>query len=382
MLINKAYVFRMYPSVEQKKLINQTIGSSRFVYNYFLSQRQEEYKNSKTSKNAYEECKQLNNMYKDYTWLTEVDSCALRNAIFNLDDAYQRFYKGSGYPKIKKRRISGSYKTNCIRSSYKGVNYSNIEIDLNKKVIKLPKLKEVKIIGYRSIKSIEGRIINATIKREGNKYYCVLLYEQIKEEKEYKPSNIIGIDLGIKDLITTSRGIKINNSIEVEKIDKKIKGIQRWLARSIPGSKNRYKIQLKLKRLYQKLKNKRKYMMHEITNKIIKGNDLIITEDLDVKNMYQKKTIARLLPNNPFGEIIRMLEYKCIWNNKRLIKVNRWYKSSQTCSVCGNVDKKYKDLGKREYKCEHCKSEIDRDINASLNIEWEGLIAYYKEQIV
>ena len=124
-------------------------------------------------------------------------------------------------------------------------------------------------------------------------------------------------------------------------------------------------------------------MMHEITNKIMSEGDLIITEDLDVKKMYQEKNIAKLLPNNPLGEIIRMLEYKCRWNNKKLIKVNRWYKSSQTCSVCGNVDSKYKNLGIREYKCECCKSEIDRDINASLNIEWEGLILYNKnEQIV
>ncbi len=359
MLINKAYVFRMYPNVEQKRLINQTIGSSRFVYNYFLNKRQEEYKNNKISECAYKDCKYLKDLYKEYTWLTEVDSCALRNTIFNLDDAYQRFYKGSGYPKIKKRRISGAYKTNCIRSSYKGVNYANIEIDLNKRVIKLPKLKEVKIRGYRSIKNIEGRIINATIKREGNKYYCVVLYEQVINTKEYNPRDIIGIDLGIKNLITTSRGIKISNSIEIKRLERKIKGIQRWLARSTPGSKNRYKIQLKLQRVYQKLKNKRKYMIHEITNKIMSEGDLIITEDLDVKKMYQEKNIAKLLPNNPLGEIIRMLEYKCKWNNKELIKVNRWYKSSQTCSVCGNVDKKYKDLGIREYKCECCKSEIE-----------------------
>ena len=102
MLINKAYVFRMYPNDEQKKLINQTIGSSRFVYNYFLNKHQEEYKNNRTSECAYEECKYLKNLSKEYTWLTSVDSCALRNAIFNLDDAYQRFYKGAGYPKIKK----------------------------------------------------------------------------------------------------------------------------------------------------------------------------------------------------------------------------------------------------------------------------------------
>ena len=199
----------------------------------------------------------------------------------------------------------------------------------------------------------------------------------------FNPKSIIGIDLGIKDLIITSHNEKIENSLEVKTINKRIKGLQKALSRSKVGSKNRYKIKLKIRRAFQKLKNKRKYLLHDITNKLVKNNDIIVSEDLDIKNMKENHYIAKRLTNIPLSEIIRMLKYKCERENKKFIQINRYYASSQICSTCGQKNNKLKNLSIREWKCEKCGLIHDRDINASLNIMFEGLKIYMKglEQI-
>ena len=214
MLILKGYKFRLYPNEKQKELINQTIGCTRQVYNYYLYQRINDYKETKTSKTAYEQIKELKDMYKKYPYLKEVDSCSLRNSIFALEDAYKRFYNGSGYPKFKKKDKHTSYKTNNIKNEYKGIHYESIKIDLKNKQVTLPKLKEVKIRGYRNKNKIIGNIKSAVIRKEANKYYVSILVEEPLILKPFTSNNIIGIDLGIKDLIVTSTGEKIENTMQ------------------------------------------------------------------------------------------------------------------------------------------------------------------------
>ena len=380
----KAYVFRMYPNEKQTELINKSFGTSRFIYNHFLEEKQNEYKKTGKSKSAFEECKEIPYLIKEYPFLKEVDSCLIRNSIFNLDDSYKRFFnKLGGYPKFKKKGTHDSYKTNNIKSTYKGKTYNSIRLDLKNKTIFLPKLKEVKIRGYRNKTNIIGTIKSATVKREADKYYvCVLVDEEIIKPL-FNPKSIIGIDLGIKDLIITSHNEKIKNSLEVKTLNKKVKGLQKALSRSKPGSKNRYKIILKIKRVFQKLKNKRKFLLHDITNKLVKNNDIIVTEDLDIKSMKENHYIAKRLTNIPLSEIIRMLRYKCERLNKKFIQINRYYASSQICSACEHKNIKIKDLSIRKWKCEKCGIIHDRDINASLNIMFEGLKIYMKgiEQI-
>ena len=380
----KAYVFRMYPDEKQKDLINKSFGVSRFIYNYFLEEKQKEYKETGKSKSAFEECKETPYLIKEYSFLKEVDSCLIRNSIFNLDDSYKRFFnKLGGYPKFKKKAIKDSYKTNNIKSTYKGKTYNSIRLDLKNKTIFLPKLKEVKIRGYRNKESIIGTIKSATIKREAGKYYVSVLVDEEVIKPLFNPKSIIGIDLGIKDLIITSHNEKIENSLEIKTLNKRIKGLQKALSRSNPGSKNRYKIKLKIRRVFQKLKNKRKFLLHEITNKLVKNNDIIITEDLDIKSMKENHYIAKRLTNIPLGEIIRMLKYKCDIANKRFIQINRYFASSQICNNCGQKNTKLKDLSIRKWKCVKCGIIHDRDYNASLNIMFEGLKIYMKgiEQI-
>ena len=350
MKIYKTYKFRMYPSIEQIISLNKFLGSTRFIYNYFLNQKDKKYNELNINYNIKDMCSDLKLLYNDYPWLKEIDSCALRTTLFNLDDAYTRFFNEQNeHPRFKNRNSKNSYRTNCIRSSYKGNNYSNIKVDIINRTIKLPKLEEITIKGYRKLKDFSNkRIINATISKVGNKYYASVLVEEDS-----------------------------NNQNE-----NKLKGLNRWLSRSIKGSNNRKKIINKIQRVNEKLRNMRKYYIHLITTNIIKENDLIITENLNIKNMLKNsnKNLNKLITNTSMGEIIRQLEYKTKWSNKRLIKVDTYYPSSQICSSCGNINKSLKDLSIREYKCKKCGNIIDRDINASINILFEGITKYYKEQ--
>ena len=368
MKIYKSYKFRMYPNKFQEELINKTIGSCKFIYNYFLD---------KKVTNAYNGIKSIPELSKEKTFLKEVDSCALRNSIFNLEDAYKRYYKNlGGYPKYKIKEINNSYKTNNIKSTYKGKNYNSIKLDLINKTITLPKLKEVSIRGYRNKNKLNGEIKSAVIRKEGSKYYVSVLMEEDIIIKPFTPNTIVGIDLGIKDFLVTSHNEKIKNTIKIN--EKRLRGLQRGLARCKIGSKNRYKMKLKIQRLFMKIKNARKFLLHNITNKIISENDIIAVETLDVKGMQKTHSIAKCLEETPIYEIKRILQYKSIWNNKKLIEIDRYYPSSQTCSVCNYQNKKVKDLSIRNWECPQCGTIHDRDVNAAINIMLEGLKIYIK----
>ncbi len=320
MQILKGYVFRLYPNEKQTELINKTIGCSRFIYNYFLDDKIKEYKETKKSKSAYDQIKLIPSLSKEYPFLKEVDSCSLRNSLFDLDNAYKRFYNGSGYPRFKAKGVHDSYKTNNIKSSYKGNNYNSIKLDLKNKIIILPKLKEVKIRGYRNKEVVPGEVKSAVIKKEAGKYYVSVLIEEELIKPAFNPQSIVGIDLGIKDLIVTSYNEKIENKIKLN--TKRMIGLQRGLARCKKGSKNRYKLKLKIQRLFMKIRNARKHMLHDITNKLIKENDIIVTENLDVKGMQKNHYVAKGLNENPISEIIRVLKYKANLNNKKLIQID------------------------------------------------------------
>ena len=375
--IFKGYILRLYPTDKQKELINKTIGCTRFVYNHFLDEKINDYKTTGKSRSCYDQIKKLPGLCKEYFWLSEVDSCSLRTALFSLEDAYKRFYnKQNGFPKFKNKDTGNSYKTNNIKNTYKDKSYESIKVDFQNKIIALPKLKEVKFRGYRNKDCFIGNIKSGVIRRVAGRYYVSILVEEPLILPEFIPRSIVGLDLGIKDIITTSYNEKIENSLSTLEVKKRIKGLQKGLSRCKPGSKNRYKIKLKLQRAYMKLKNIRKHLIHNITNKIIKENDIVVMEDLDVKNLYQTHSIAKSLTNIPLAEIKRVLEYKCKWQNKKLLTINRYYPSSQVCSVCGYKNSKLKDLAIRNWECPECGSLHDRDINASENIMFEGLKMY------
>ena len=377
MKIYRAYKFRLYPINEQRILIHKTFGCSRFVYNYYLN-----YQKENGVQKSFDLCKDLKELEKNYDYLKEVDSCTLRCSIFDLEDGFNNFFaKRSGYPNFKSKFNRQYYRISCIRSTYKDKEYSNIELDLLTRFIKLPKLGKVKIRGYRDKNIIEGRIINATISRDAtNKYYVSVLVEEDILIEKVTPTSIVGIDLGIKDLVITSDGIKYSNEKILEKYEKRLKRLQRKLSRQVKGSKNYLKTKEKIARLHAKIKNYRKHYLNDIANEIVNEHDIIVTESLLVKDMFKdkRKAFNKSLSDAAVSTLRSLIEWKCKVKGKFYYKINTYYPSSQICSRCGYKNSKLKDLSIREYDCPKCDSHNDRDINASLNILFEGLKLHYQ----
>lgn len=376
----KAYKLRIYPTDFQRELLEKTFGCTRYIYNNFLAERKNKYEESKTRISVYEQLKELTDLKKEKEWLREIDSCALQACVYNLDDAFQKFFKGHGYPRFRVKGVHESFRTNNTLNTYKDKNYDSIRIDFNKRVITLPKLKEVKFRGYRTTKEIVGKIKSATISKYANKYFVSILVEVPFVKYSLKPTSIVGLDLGIKDFIVTSNGEKLKNEVKIN--EKRLKGLQKWLSRCKPGSKNRYKVKLKIQRLYLKIRNARKHMIYKLANKIIKENDIIAIETLDVKSMYQVHKIAKHLKNMPISEFIRVLKYKSNWFGKKVIEINKYFPSSQSCNRCGFKNEEVKDLSVRKWTCPRCGLIHDRDINASINIMFEGLKIYMKSYLI
>ena len=376
----KAYKLRIYPTNLQRELIEKTFGCTRYIYNNFLAERKNKYEESKTKVHVYEQLKELTDLKREKEWLREIDSCALQACVYNLDDAFQKFFKGNGYPKFRAKGVHESFRTNNTLNTYKDKKYESIRIDFNKRIITLPKLKEVKFRGYRTTKEIVGKIKSATISKDTNKYFVSVLVEMPFTKYSINPTSIVGLDLGIKNFIVTSNGEKLKNEVKIN--EKRLKGLQKWLSRCKPGSKNRYKVKLKIQRLYLKIRNARKHMIYKLANNILKENDIVAVESLDVKSMYQVHKIAKHLKNLPIRELIRVLKYKSNWLGKKVIEINKYYPSSQCCNRCDYKNEEVKDLSVRKWTCPKCGLIHDRDINASINIMFEGLKIYMKSYLI
>ena len=376
----KAYKLRIYLTDLQRELIEKTFGCTRYIYNNFLAERKNKYEESKTKVHVYEQLKKLTDLKREKEWLREIDSCALQASVYNLDNAFQGFFHGKGYPKFRAKGVHESFRTNNTLSTYKNKKYETIRIDFNKRIITLPKLKEVKLRGYRTTKEMVGKIKSATISKDANKYFVSILVEVPFIKPIINPTSVIGLDFGIKDFIVTSNGEKLKNEVRVN--EKRLKGLQKGLARCKPGSKNRYKLKLKIQRLYLKIKNARKHMIFKLANKILKESDIVAVETLDVKSMYQVHSIAKHLNKVPIGDFLSVLKYKADWLGKKVININKYFPSSQCCNRCDYKNEEVKDLSVRKWICPKCGFEHDRDINASVNIMFEGLKIYMKESII
>ena len=383
MIIFKAYKFRVYPNSKQKQLINKSFGCSRFTYNYYLNKKKNNYKLNKNNLTLKDIKHDLVLLKDEFPWLKEVDSMCLTNALEDLDIAYTNFFNNGGYPKFKKKGIKDSYKTDMIKRLYNNKEYYNIEVNIKERLIKLPKLGYMKIRGYRNLKEFDKDIKNVTISKEADKYYVSVCTCENIVEHPFKLLNVIGIDLGVKDLVITSDGVKYKK-LNTKRVEKHIEDVQRRLSRCEKGSIRRYKLKLKIKRLYIKLKNMRKYYIHKITKELTDENDMIITENLNVKNMISKekrtsKYISKYIANSSLSEIIRVLNYKMKWKGKKILAVNTYFPSSQICNRCGQKNTKLKDLSIRKWECDKCGYIHDRDINSSLNLLYKGIEIYFKE---
>lgn len=361
----KAYKYRIYPNKQQEEQIQKTFGCCRFVYNQTLAYRKELYVTKKESMNKITCNNYVNQILKkEYVWLKEVDKFALTNSVYNMDSAYQKFFKEkTGYPKFRSKRDNKkSYTTNSTNS--------NIEVSFDNNKIKLPKLKWVKAVIH---KELVGRVKSATISQiPSGKYYVSVL-----AETEYIPLEstgcVVGIDLGIKDLLITSDGDKFDNIRTTKKYEDKLAKEQRKLSHKQKGSENWNKQRIKVARIHEKIHNTRIDNLHKISHKLISENQVIVSEDLAVSNMVKNHNLAKAIVDCGWYELTRQLQYKSDWNNRQYIKIGRFVPSSQLCSDCGYQNPDTKNLSVREWTCHICGTVHDRDVNAAKNILNEGL---------
>jgi putative transposase len=359
MLVNKAYKFRLYPNKEQEILIAKTIGSSRFVFNRFLSLWNETYQT--TGKGlTYSACSaQLTQLKKELTWLKEVDSHSLQSSLKNLADSFDRFFKKqNNAPCFKsKRNKVQSYTTNIEKKN----QLPDVSIVDNR--MKLPKLGWVR---FAKSREVQGRILNATVRRNPSGRYFVSLLVETEVQELFKTNSIVGIDVGLKDFAILSNGEVFANLKWFRALEEKLATAQRILSGRKKGSSNWKKQRIKVARIHERIANVRKDYLDKISTHIIKNHDVVGIEDLRVADMLKNGNLAKAISEVSWSQFRKMLEHKAGWYGKIVVAVNP-HCTSQKCNVCGHIAKENRNK-QAEFKCVSCGHIENADINASRNI--------------
>lgn len=342
-------------------MLAKTFGCVRFIYNRMLSDKIK----------CYEETKQkLNNTpaqyKKEFGWLKEVDSLALANAQMNLQTAYNNFFRNPkmGFPKFKSKKSNHrSYTT----------NYINGNIIIENGCIRLPKVGLVKVKQHRQIPA-NYKLKSVTVSQTpSGKYYASILFEYEKQVQEKEPQTFLGLDFSMHELYKDSDGKEPAYPGYYRQAEKRLKHEQRKLSKMQKGSNNRRKQRIKVAKLHEKVANQRKDFLHKQSRQIAKANDCVCIEDLDMKAMSQSLRFGKSVSDNGWGMFTSFPQYKLEEQDKLLVKVDRFFASSQICSSCGYKNPDTKDLSVRVWDCPECGAHHDRDENAAINIRNEGM---------
>ncbi|WP_205694168.1 RNA-guided endonuclease TnpB family protein [Clostridium sp. JN-9] len=378
--LKRAYKTEIKPTKEQITKIHQTIGVSRFVYNFYIAHNKEVYEKEKRFVSGMDFSKWLNNEYipnnKDKVWIKEVSSKSVKQAIMNGEKAFKKFFKGeAGFPKFKKK------KNQDVKAYFPKNNETDWTIERHR--IKIPTLGWIRLKEYGYIPA-NGRITSGTVSQKADRYYVSVLVEEDIKINNKRCSEGIGVDLGLKDFAICSDGLtkkNINKTKTVKKVEKKLKREQRKLSRKYESLKLRNKKEkgeaahqniqkqmVKVQKLHQRLTNIRTDYINKTVSELIKQKPSFITiEDLNIKGMMKNRHLAKAVAQQKFYEFRTKLISKSKQNGIEVRIVDRFYPSSKTCSCCGNIKEDLK-LSDRVYKCDNCNTSIDRDLNASINL--------------
>jgi putative transposase len=362
----RAFKYELNPTAEQKVLIKQTCGCCRKVYNTMLDRKITAYKNDKTSISSIELINQIVPLKEEFTYLKEVPSQALQQAVRNMDAAYQNFFRkgGSGFPKFKKKGKRDSYRIPVACT----VDYDNW-------TVKTAKVGTIRIYKGHN-KQITGKIKSYTISHTNtDRYYISILFETA-DRKKLNNNKSVGIDVGIKDFAILSDGKVFENQEHLKSNLRKLRVLQRTASRRYQRnkkreeqSKNWFKAVKQVAKLQEHIASQREDFLHKVSSWIADNYSIVCVEDLNVKGMMKNHHLAQAISDVGWSRFVQMLEYKC----DSLIKIDRFFASSQTCFKCGHKNEEVKDLSVREWTCPVCGAIHNRDLNAARNIEREGL---------
>lgn len=371
----RAVKIRLYPNKTQEQTLNKVLGCYRFVYNQCLAQKQNAYKADKTNLKVTDLSKWFHGtLLKDeqYAWLKEQNTKVMKQAIRQMDGAYQKFFKQhNGFPKFKskKDKQSALFPIDAIS---KRNTFETRHISLT------TALKNIKFrssdLYFRRLQKYNKNIRSATLSKtkSGNFFLSILIEMEDTELKKFEHTNKqVGIDLGVKDFVIKSDGEVFENKHFFKKEEKQIKKLQRQLSKKVKGSNNRKKAQVRIAKLFERITNKKDAYIHYVTNELLANFDTIFMEDLNVQGMLRNHHLAKAIQEVGFYRFKEILTNKATVNNKQVVFVDRYFPSSKTCSVCG-YKKRDLMLSDREWVCPKCGTKHDRDINAAVNILLEG----------
>jgi len=359
----RAYKYRFYPTDEQKKILAQTFGCCRFVYNWGLSTRKTAYFQHGKSLYYNDLAAMLPALKEQYPWLRDTSSVPLQQALRHLDRAFVNFFEGrAAYPTFKKKRHeqSATFVSNAFMWDRQALTLAKMDAPLE-------------IVWHRPLPQGCKPSSVTIIKDSANRYFVsILVADDIKPLPMV--NKMVGLDLGIKSMVALSTGESVGNPRYFAKDEKRLAKAQRRLAKKKKGSKNRNKARLKVAKIHARIADRRRDYQHKLSTRIAHENQVICVESLAVKNMVKNHSLAKAISDVGWGEFVHQLEYKSQWYGRTLIKIDRFSPSSKTCHACKHVlDSLLLDI--REWVCPACGVVHDRDTNAALNILAEGLSA-------